>query len=320
MRIVMVGEAAVGKTTLMTSTYGLMREGRIKGFQIKCKNEQADKKLRNAYDNFRSKGMYPSATVRMSSYEYEFYSNEDWVMDFILTDINGEIIHTTDATAISKLYSELKEADAMMLFLSAYDIINGKDIEEQIEDIYTLLNNAFIVDGRQKMIMVVFSQVDKIRGFTNETMKLLESTVQELKTMTDKNEDIVFLTVPTACSVDCMMDLDFTIISLMLIGYYNEVAKRRQVLENELEQIKRLYGEGFFRDAKEVFLEFFWKDKERREARKRAIVLEEEIKKYDIMIEKFNKLKEFCENYEMGTYYSIKKAVNSGQYENPFDL
>ena len=45
MRITMIGDSAVGKTTFMMSTYGLMREGEIEGFQVRCKSEYADKKL-----------------------------------------------------------------------------------------------------------------------------------------------------------------------------------------------------------------------------------------------------------------------------------
>lgn len=317
MKIVMIGDSAVGKTTFMMSTYGLMREGQIEGFRVQCRDGQADKRLVRAYQDFRSNGVYPPATVQMSSYEYDFYSDDDWVMHFSLTDIRGESIHDYNVDELSR---ELREADAVMFFLNGYDIWNGKNVDEQIDDIYILLNNCFVEDDRNKLLMVVFSQMDRIgNGITGEEWETLCKTVDELERMAERSENIMYLALPTACSLDCMMDLDYAMVMLMLFGQTVDLIKRSEAIEEELKSIQKQYGKGFLRSVKEVALETFWIDKERRQARARAAELQKEYEKYQKMVEKFDKLRKFVDEYEMGTYYQLKRRKSS-KNEKIFDL
>lgn len=317
MKIVMIGDSAVGKTTFMMSTYGLMREGRIEGFRVQCRDESADRRLMRAYQDFRSNGVYPPATVQMSSYEYHFYSDDDWVMHFSLTDIRGESIHDYHVDELSR---ELREADAVMFFLNGYDIWNGKDVDEQIDDIYILLNNCFVEDDRNKLLMVVFSQMDRIgNGITGEEWETLCKTVDELERMAERSENIMYVALPTACSLDCMMDLDYAMVMLMLYGQTVDLIKRSGEIEEELKSIQKQYGKGFLRGVKEVALETFWIDKERRQARARAAELQKEYEKYQKMVEKFDKLRKFVDEYEMGTYYQLKRRKSS-KNEKIFDL
>lgn len=316
MKIVMIGDSAVGKTTFMMSTYGLMREGAIEGFRVQCKNQQADRKLMRAYNDFRSEGVYPPATVQMSSYDYDFYSDNEWVMNFSLTDIRGESIHDYDVNDLSR---ELRRADAMMLFLNGYDILNGKDVSEQIDDIYILMNNCFASDDRSKILMVIFAQMDRIGQLSGEHLEILNNTVQELKEITDRNDNIFYQMIPTACSLDCMMDLDFAMVTLMLFGYNGDVLRRRRELEDELRSIQQQYGSGIGREVKEFLLETFWQDKERRQARSRYAELEKQIPIYEQMVEKFNRLYKFVDDYEIGTFYRLKRRWTSRQ-EDPFCL
>lgn len=317
MKIVMIGDSNVGKTTFMMSTYGLMRDGQIEGFRVQCKDGQADKRLTRAYQDFRSAGVYPPATVHMSSYNYDFYSDDDWVMNFSLTDIKGESIHDYDVDELSR---KLREADAVMFFLNGYDIWSGKDVDGQIDDIYILLNNCFVEDDRDKLLMVIFSQMDRIgNGITGEDWETLRKTVGDLERMAKESKNINYVALPTACSLDCMMDLDYAMVLLMLFGQTSDLIKRVGAINAEMESIKKQYGEGFLRSAKEVVLEMFWKDKERREARKRAAALQVEYEKYQKMLEKFEKLRKFIDEYEVGTYYQLKRRKSS-KNEKIFEL
>lgn len=304
MRITMIGDSAVGKTTFMMSTYGLMRDG-IQGFKVKCTNEKADANLYNAYQEFRKYGTYPDATVKMSSYDYNFYSGRDFVMNFSLTDIRGESIHDID---VSQLHYEIGRSDAVILFLSSYDILNGIDIEDSIDQLYTHLNNAFKVDDHEKIIMVAFTQSDRI-DLNDKTYNRLLDSVSDLKRITDKNDNLAFIAIPTACAPDCMMDLDFAMACLMLVGYSREVSVEAQRLKAEIESINDKWGSGLWAGL----TDFFGVNAERNEARKRFQVLQnEEIPKYEKMQKKFESLKKFYDDYEVGTYYRVK------QMEDPF--
>lgn len=299
MRITMIGDSKVGKTTFMMSTYGLMRDG-IQGFKVKCTDRQADTALYNAYQEFRKHGTYPDATVQMSSYNYNFYSGGAFVMNFSLTDIRGESIHDID---VRQLQKEISKSDAVLLFLSAYDIINGVDIEDSIDQLYTHLNNSLQIDDKQKILMVLFTQSDRIE-WEDETIEILMDTVSELQRIADRNDNLVFQAVPTACAPECMMDLDFVMASLMLVGYTREVLVKAKELEDEVETFNRRWGSGLWRDIKYA-LGF---DSERTEALKRLEkVKNEELPKFEKMQKKFEKLKKFYDDYEIGTTYSVKK-------------
>lgn len=318
MNIVMIGDSAVGKTTLMMSTYGLMADGEIEGFRVECKNEQVHKKLVRAYNDFRTKGQYPPATVKMDTYNYDFYSNADWVMNFSLTDIRGESIHDYD---VKDLSSQLRNADAMMLFLNGYDIANGEDVTEQLDDIYVLLNNCFISDEKEKLIIVIFSQMDRIKNFDSKVWESMNDSVRELKQMEERNSKITYMAIPTACSLDCMMDLDFTMVSLMLFGYYNEVLERKQKLEAELESINEQWGNNdpMLKKAGRFILDAYGLDFQRNKARARAKELEKKLQDFNEMVDKFNRLKKFHDDYEVGTSYKIKRRESSLK-ENVWDL
>lgn len=302
----MIGDTAVGKTTFMMSTYGLMRDG-IQGFKVKCTNQQADTNLYRAYQAFRKYGTYPDATVQMSSYNYNFYTGRDFVMNFSLTDIRGESIHDID---VSQLHKEIGRSDAVMLFLSAYDIINGVDIEDSIDQLYTHLNNALQVDKRKKLIMVVFTQSDRI-DLNKQTYRTLQDSVSELERIADRNENLAFITIPTACAPECMMDLDFAMASLMLFGYSLEVSVEDERLKAEVKRIEQKWGTGFWSELADAFgLNY-----ERDEARKHLQTLQnEEIPKYEKMRKKFEKLKQFWDDYELGTSYRVS------QIEDPFSF
>lgn len=309
MKIVMVGDSAVGKTTFMMSTYGLMYEGEIKGFRVRCKDKRAHNKLENAYQAFRTKGVYPPATVQMHEYEYDFFCDvRDKVMSFNLTDIRGESIHDYDVDELDK---KLRDADVMMLFLNGYDIIQGVDVSEQIDDIYILLNNSFSCGDKSKLIMVVFTQMDRVDdNGTNYIDRLLE-TVKEIKTISDNNPNIRYQPVPTACSLDCMMNLDFTMITMMFFGYETEVLERKTKLENELDRINQLFGvnDGILKGIGRGVLDFFGMDEGKNEARRRHAAIQSELKEFEKMVEKFEKLRKYYEDYEIGTYYTIKRRV-----------
>ena len=105
MKIVMLGDSAVGKTTVMVMTYGMMSQKRFYDiFSVRSENEQIHQRLSNAYQEFRKSSKYPLSTDKMDEYEYSFYVDNKKCMTFTLVDIRGEMIRDYDNP---KLLSEL---------------------------------------------------------------------------------------------------------------------------------------------------------------------------------------------------------------------
>ena len=306
MKITMIGDSRVGKTTFMMSTYGLMRDG-IQGFKVKCKDSQTDKKLYDAYQQFCKRGIYPDATYQMDHYQYDFYADGDFVMDFSLTDMRGEGIYDID---VEELQQEISESDAVIMFLNAYDIINGEDMEDTIDQLRIHLNSALRVDDQQKLLMVIFTQYDRVKQKQGTFEKLLD-TVSDWKRIAEKNDKLIFRAVPTACKPTCMMNLDFVMTTLMLVGYHREVVVELERLNNEVEDIKKQFDGGMV-DA--IKYAFGFNSKRKKALERYQKLQNEEIPKYEKMEVKFNKLKKFYDDYEIGTTYRVKRK------EDPFSF
>lgn len=293
MKITMLGDSRVGKTTFMMSTYGLMRKG-IQGFRVRCRNKQADAKLNDAYQQFCRTGAYPDQTVKMERYDYDFYCDDDWVMNFTLTDTRGEGIFDYDA---SQLQDEIRGSDAVMLFLSAYDILNGKNISRAMRRLSMHLNNSFNADDQSKMLMVIFTQCDRV-DLDQEKYDILRESVSALESMAAGNDDILYETIPTACAPECMMDLDYAMTKLMLVGNFRDVQARYKSLEAKIDDYNKQCDN-------------FWNiisPSRRRELREqRSKLIDVEIPKFKKMQDRFEQMDNFCDAYELGTSYSVRK-------------
>lgn len=311
MKITMIGDQMVGKTTFMMSTYGLMQGQNVTGFTLKCKDESAHNRLIQAYNHFRSTGEYPPPTVQMTEYEYVFYNKGEEIMEFSWVDIRGESIHDYDQTELS---NQLADSQAMMLFLNGYDIINGADISEQMDDILILMNNTFLASDKPKLIMVVFTQCDRIPDFDGPEYDKLKESIAELEKLTDGSDSIGFATVPIACSLDCMMDLDYVMAALMVFGYALDAYGIQQHIEARQAELREMYGSGFLREL----VDTFGFDFKRNKVRAQALALQPVIDAYNDMVDKFEALKKFVDDYKLGTSYSIPKRYSS-KNENPYE-
>lgn len=313
MKIVMLGDSAVGKTTLMVSTYGMMSEQSFKGFRVQCTDSRTHDKLVRAYRDFCSRGEYPPGTSKMESYQYDFFLNQEHVMRFTLTDIRGESIRYSDST---QLRNKLKEADAVMLFFNGYDVANGDDLEDVLFDLMPLLNASFETDSKRRMLMPVFTQIDRIGNLDENCVGRILQAAQSFEEMARRNDSLSCQIVPTACAPECMMDLDFMMITLMLFGYSTEVVNHMDQLSDERDSIQRQYdGAGGILGTP---LDWLGLNPVRNAARERWKVLSKKIDHFqNEMVPKFNALKKFYDDYELFTSYSVKRYK---QKNDPFDL
>lgn len=311
MKILMLGDSQVGKTTLMVSTYGMMSSQKFKGFQIKCKDNQAHDKLMMAYQKFCRTGKYPDATSRMEAYDYDFFSNGEWVIHFTLTDIRGESIRDYNTQI---LRDKIQESDAVMLFFDGRDAIYGTDtkLEEILLDLMPLLNSSFETDSKERMLMLIYTKIDCIPDFNQEHWERILDFSKRFTDMAQRNQKLTCQIVPTACAPNCMMDLDFMMVSLMLFGYGSELLTHQRKLEAELQTVQEMWGSGFWRELK------WWTigDKKRKEAVKRAEILSGAVEHFNhVMTPKFQELQKFYDDYQLFTVWNASPCC-----QDPFVL
>lgn len=298
MDILMLGDSAVGKTTFMMSTYGLMCDNGIGGFKVKCTNPIIHDWLISAYNDFRANGKYPAASVKMDSYKYSFFCESQWIMDFTLTDIRGESIRDYD---ITELAAAIRKADVILLFLNGYDIIRGKDMDDALFDLYVVLNNSIEVN-RNILLMPIFTQMDRCNGLPENWYTVLKRPVQQLWEIVQNNDKLLIQLAPIACTPDCMMDLDFVMVTMIMFGYRREFRQYVADLEKEKASIERQIGNGVWPS----FTDFLGVKDERDKRRKRLEELRTKIPILEQMQAKYDKLRLFYNQYKFGTSYKLR--------------
>lgn len=311
LNILMFGDSAVGKTTFMMSTYGLMCDGGIQGFDVRCDDETMHKKLSKAFERFRVDGTYPDQTDRMESYSYTFYCENTEIKKFRLTDFRGETVGDTGGTDMRKLQDELKKADVILLFLNGYDIISGNDISDSLIDLKMLLNCFMEPKDKKVLIMPLFTQMDRLKELPDDCMELLVEPVRDILQMGEANDNIVTQVVPIACNRKCMMDLDFTMVTMMLFGYADEVRQIEQGLEAEYNSIMRQFNPDSFWEG---FKDAFGVSYNRERARARMKELQELLPAYQEIKRRLDVLKKFYDDYKIGTSYRLKEIWNPDPY------
>lgn len=302
MKITMLGDSGTGKTTFMMTTYGLMAEDGIQGFSVESNDKTLHKKLMKAFGRFRATGEYPDATVQMESYQYAFYIDDQGVLEFQITDIRGESIRDYDTDELRKA---LRESDVILLFLNGCDLIMGNDVSDSLFDLYPLINSSIDTSRKRVLIMPVFTQMDRLEELSDNFMDILREPIQPLIDNEKHNDNLLLTMVPTACSRDCLMDLDYAIVSMMYFGYLSKVAEYTKALENELESIQAQYGKGLWRDVIDAFGLDFARDAARARARE---LKEKYIPYYEKMQERAERIKKFIKDYKIGTSYRLKRT------------
>lgn len=304
MNILMLGDSAVGKTTLMVSTYGMMFYRNIQGFHIRCSSHANHEKLIQAYDAFCRGGKYPPSTSRLESYQYDFYSDDEWVINFTLTDIRGESIHDFDSSGLRR---KIGESDVVMLFFNGVDVSMGYDMEDELFDLMPLLNNSFEVLEQDKMLMAVFTQMDRIQSLREVHLRRILKFCEGMSNMASRNRHLYFSLVPTACAPSCMMNLDYMMVMLMRFGFSLEVDQRYNMLIQEKNSIERQYGDGLM----ESILDFFGLNADRNNARRRFQELSPKIDYYNnTMLPKLQGMVDFLNQYNLFSSYSVKSGAD----------
>lgn len=311
MDILMLGDSSVGKTTFMVATYGLMSEGGIEGFSVKCSHPQMHKNLISAFKDLRSDNRYPAPTIKMDSYEYSFYCRNEWIMDFVLTDMRGESIRDYDMTDLA---NAIKKSNVILLFLNGYEIIRGEDVEDSLFDVFAALNTNIDV-SQEMLLMPIFTQMDRCGNLTDGWYERLQNSVRQLLDMAEKNDKITVQPVPIACACDCMMDLDFVMVSMMMFGYRLEFQGYMDGLVQEKASIEQQYGEGLLR----AIVDILGLDFERDKARRRWNELQKKIPLLQQMQEKYNELVKFYDDYKIGTSYKLKPIFTT-KYDDIYNL
>lgn len=195
MKIVMLGNSGVGKTTYMASLYGIMQQ-QLGGFSLRTENpEDGDRLLKLARNITIS--TYPSPTSIRNEYDFYLqYQGQD-IFPFSWSDYRGAAIRDrTDEEQSQQLIAELQAADGIMLFCDCEALSASKmKAKNEIRRINYLLNQALISIERPISLAIVLTKADKLTRFDEHLFTPFEGTIGTIN-----SSDLVSAAfIPIAC-------------------------------------------------------------------------------------------------------------------------
>ena len=197
MRIVMLGNSLVGKTTFMASLYGIMQQ-KIDGFSLRAEDAELGKTLKAIAQGI-SNNQYPEATSVRNEYSFYLQHQGEDIFPFIWSDYRGSAIRSkSDDQQSQELIGEIKEADGIMMFCDCDSLLNKSSLKakNEIRRMTYLVNQAVENIDRPISLAIVLTKIDKIPGFEPKLFKLYEGLISVI----NASDWILASFIPISCS------------------------------------------------------------------------------------------------------------------------
>lgn len=211
MNILMLGNKDSGKTTYMSSAFGLMEKG-VSGFFIKTDTSSREwfHKLFQAI----SRGEYPSATDKRNSYEFSLYYNQKKILDFNWIDYNGGVI---TEKSIDHLGEDIEKSEGMMIFLEAEALWKNQMFVHRFRRIVSLITQK-LEKGEQPLfsLIIVLTKYDRIPG--NISMEAVTQTIQPFLQTTQDNKKLYTRIVPVSCTNKGFYNVELPLLDILDSG------------------------------------------------------------------------------------------------------
>jgi energy-coupling factor transporter ATP-binding protein EcfA2 len=197
MKVVMLGNSGVGKTTYMASLYGIMQQ-KIGGFSLKA-NDTADGNRLIELANEISSQRYPDATSNRTEYDFYLQHENQDIFPFTWSDYRGSAIRSVSDDQQSKiLVDELKEADGIMMFCDCEALIANNKLKamNEIRRMTYLVTEAVKNIERPMSLVIILTKIDKIAQFQPDMFSPFEGLISII----NASEWISASFIPVACT------------------------------------------------------------------------------------------------------------------------
>jgi hypothetical protein len=191
MKIVMIGNTGVGKTTYMASLYGILQQ-QLGGFSLQAINQQ-DHRLWLDLATDIAKSRYPEKTSQRAEYDFLLQHKGKDIFAFRWSDYRGGAIREASSSEQSQgLINDLREADGVIMFC---DIEAKHNKQSEIRRMTVLLTQAMEKLEKPLCLSIVFSKADQITHFGENLIRPFE----QLITIINASEWVIGSFIPVAC-------------------------------------------------------------------------------------------------------------------------
>lgn len=332
MKIVMIGNTNVGKTTYMASLYGIMQQ-QVEGFSLKAINTNDHARLYElaqaiAHDN------YPSATDQRGEYDFFLQHQGKDTFAFRWADYRGGAIKEKQTSEqASLLIKDLREADGIMMFCDCDALMRGDIRANEIRRMTTLVTQALRDIEKPISLAIILSKTDKISHFQEKIISPFEGLISVI----NASDWVIGAFIPIACGNHFMnvpMPLLFSLYAAVYVQALVAQNLAEQYYNRAMEWQQKSQGvEGFFR-----WIGDKWNGNPTDEelAQRELAVSVEHYQKFEFIKDPVLSLASYLENIPWmqngktlldyaqacGTlkfYHQFSGAINR-KYRDPFDL
>jgi hypothetical protein len=161
MRNVMLGHTGDGKTTFVASAYTRFQQP-ISGFTLRTESEPDHDELISLGAKI-ARGRYPEGTTARAEYRFALRHENTPVLDFTWVDYRGgALMNAASASDTKQILADLREADAIQVFVDAAAIAGGKRVQSQLGRITTLIAEAVGGTERPLPLAVILTKYDLV--------------------------------------------------------------------------------------------------------------------------------------------------------------
>ncbi len=145
MKVTMLGRSDAGKTTYMAAMYAVMngQHQSRRGFGVIAANGGDHESLLRLGQRITREGDYPSATDVRGEYAFSLTLNGSVVLPFTWVDHRGGALYesTGAASQLDTLLADLRDSDAILVFLDAPTLVHDADGNADIGRLAAVLGN-----------------------------------------------------------------------------------------------------------------------------------------------------------------------------------
>ena len=294
MKILMIGNKNSGKTTYMTSSYGLLRDGKF-GFTVSAESD-IDSMLINNFCLLRDSGKYPSPSSSRQVYEFVLSYSGKPILNFEWLDYYGGIINDTKT---NELPNDIEGADAAMLFVEGKALLQNDREVTQLRRILYLIGRKIINRNKERLftVIVVVTKYDEVPASASfeEVCRPLGDFLEAVK----GKEGVYCSVVPVSCTSRRFVNVDLPLIDVLDSGMATKFFGHASAAYDHYMNGQKLQERvGFFRRTLEIFVPFIDYDEDVRARREYGEAIEY-INLMEEIQEPFEKLREYRNSYSI---------------------
>ncbi|MDO4571123.1 MAG: hypothetical protein Q4D38_12110 [Planctomycetia bacterium] len=250
MKVLMIGDSHVGKTTYMAAMYKLMADD--DKICIRANNSEDAKTLERFGEELFSRGIYPDKTALKSNYRFSLDIRSNSVQDFHFfyfswIDSPGEAIYQRTTEPIpAELARDLNEVDSLVVFLD-FTTLNAQENSKVMRQWNRIKQFMLKFAGRARedqplTLTIILTKADVDVDFDLENAPVWNKLCEFINSIRN-NQSLFGMLALSGINQQSLGNVYFTFMYSMLMGMLNEAYRQIKIIENRtfLERLKYMF-------------------------------------------------------------------------------